>query len=281
MASPMAGPEDGPAPPPGLPEVPDVPGAPDVPELIEALRAQGAQRLDPLRFRLIEALARRAAGRDGATRQHLDARLHALLAAQAARVAAARSVAEDSAAALAARHPQAAATAQALLRAGDLAGLRRLAADLDGGQRRRAITGLLDQLARPAAGAEADAAGGAHTAAGPASGPDAAARTAAPAELKALRDFRSTWARLSVEQRLARSLAQAPEKAGPLNSHGLALRALQAMRDLSPDYLQRYVGYVDALLWLEQAKAGAAAEAADGAPAPAERRRRPARGRAG
>jgi hypothetical protein len=71
-------------------------------------------------------------------------------------------------------------------------------------------------------------------------------------ELKSLRYFRSTWSRLSAEQQLAQALAQAPENAGPLNSHLLVLRALQLMQEVSPDYLQRFMSYADTLLWLEQ-----------------------------
>ena len=56
-----------------------------------------------------------------------------------------------------------------------------------------------------------------------------------------------------VEQQLAEALAQAPENAGPLNSHLLALQSLKLMRDVSPGYLKRFVSYVDALLWLDQA----------------------------
>ena len=50
-------------------------------QAIEALRAAGAQRIDPVRLRHIEALARRAAGHQGAVRQQLEARLAELLAA--------------------------------------------------------------------------------------------------------------------------------------------------------------------------------------------------------
>jgi hypothetical protein len=87
--------------------------------------------------------------------------------------------------------------------------------------------------------------------------PPANRRAAAPdgstTELRALRRFRGEWARLRAEQRLAGALAQVPAKAGPLHSTGLALRAVQLMRALSPGYLQHFVVHVDALLWLEAA----------------------------
>jgi hypothetical protein len=44
-----------------------------------------------------------------------------------------------------------------------------------------------------------------------------------------------------------------PANAGPLHSTGLALRAIQLMRGLSPAYLQHLVVQADALLWLEAA----------------------------
>ena len=46
-----------------------------------------------------------------------------------------------------------------------------------------------------------------------------------------------------------------PKNAAPLNSHHLVHRSLTLMRDLSPEYLDRFMSYVDALLWLDQANA--------------------------
>jgi len=72
-------------------------------------------------------------------------------------------------------------------------------------------------------------------------------------ELKSIRYFRDTWSKLSVDKQLSQAIAQGPENAGPLNSHQLVLRSLSVMRDISPDYLNRFMSYVDALLWLDQA----------------------------
>ena len=78
----------------------------------------------------------------------------------------------------------------------------------------------------------------------------------APAELKALRQFRSAWAQLSVDRQLRQSLAQVPDNAGPLNSNLLVQRALTRLRELSPAYLARFMVYADALLWLHDAEGG-------------------------
>lgn len=103
----------------------------------------------------------------------------------------------------------------------------------------------------------------------PSTGPRNAAADRAPAgpatDPKTLQFFKRTWSRLSAEQRLAQSRASLPENAGPLNSHHLVHRSLTLMRELSPEYLERFVGYIDALQWLEQANEAAAQEAAQAA----------------
>ena len=48
------------------------------------------------------------------------------------------------------------------------------------------------------------------------------------------------------------AMVRGPENAGPLNPHMLVLRSLALMRQLSPDYLQRFLSHVDSLLWLDQ-----------------------------
>lgn len=80
-------------------------------------------------------------------------------------------------------------------------------------------------------------------------------------ELKVLQFFRSTWSKLSAERRLTQSLAKLPQNAGPLNSHNLVHQSLTLMRELSPEYLNRFVSYVDALLWVDHANAPASADA--------------------
>ena len=71
-------------------------------------------------------------------------------------------------------------------------------------------------------------------------------------ELRAVRNFRNTWSKLSVNKQVNQALTQAPKNAGPLNSHRVALRSLALMRDTSPDYLNRFMSYVDTLLCLDQ-----------------------------
>lgn len=255
----------------------DVPGAapandPDGAALQAALagwRARGAARTDPVRWALVEALARRAAARPGAAGALLQARVRALLGDFAARHAQAQAAAEADAQALGRHRPDAADAAARLLADGDFAALRRQAA----------AAGLPRPAARLAALVERLGQAAPDTAAAPAGAPDAAARPLA--ELRTLSAFRGTWSRLRLDQRLRQSLAQAPEQAGPLHSHSLVLRALRLMREVSPGYLHRLMAQLDTLVWLEQAASAAPAEPRNVLRGDAPRPRRPARGRGG
>lgn len=182
---------------------------------LATLQAAGADRVDPVRWAYLQALARRLATRSGRARQLLEQRLQqGVQALQATTVAPAPPVAP----------PEATRPLQALL------------------------ARLADSAGAPSVAATPRADAGA-TAARP---PDAAGTVPPPGELKSVRHFRHAWKRLNAEQRLAQSRAALPQNAGPLNSQHLVHKALQQMRQLSPAYFERFVAQVDGLLWLER-----------------------------
>lgn len=79
-------------------------------------------------------------------------------------------------------------------------------------------------------------------------------------ELKSAQRFRESWAVLCAEEVVDQASTQAPQNAGPLNAHMLVLRTLGLLRDLSPDYLRRFLTHTETLMWLEgQQGRGAAA----------------------
>ena len=203
---------------------------------IEALRERGAHQFDPIRFRFIEAFARRAQAYGGDARQLLDGRLAKLLADYAEHFDKAPS--------------------------GAGAAIERVGVSEDSANR-SALAGLVYLLDRHASEGADDR---------PAQALDAA--TSPPTELKTARHFRSTWSKLSIDRRLKQSQAKVPENAGPLHSHGLLLRSLESMRDLSPQYLDRFMLYVDALLWLDQANGGSAPHQKDVVRAEGDRKRK-------
>ncbi|WP_018989926.1 DUF2894 domain-containing protein [Aromatoleum toluclasticum] len=221
------------------------PSGADPGALIEALRAQNAERFDPVGFRFIEALARRAASGGDAARGVLERRLATALSDYRERLDAAGRKAGDALERAITRFPESADALRQCRESGDLAGLQRLLARLAGQGGHSPLNGLLAHIGRHTPAGTAD-----HSVDG---GQGAGAAFSAQPELKSLSYFRSTWSRLSLERQLADAFAQAPENAGPLNSHFLVLQALGQMRDISPEYLRQFMSYVDALLWLEQA----------------------------
>lgn len=192
--------------------------------MLDAWRARGDHRVDPVRFHFIEALARRTVAQQGDARRILDDKLARLLVAYGEGVARAEGL--DGAAA-----PSEAAARQ------------------EAQPQRGALAELVDHIGRVSAHGD-----------GPAPG-DAVASLAPSGEQKTLRYFRNTWSRLSAERRVTQSLAKVPENAGPLNSHHLVHRSLTLMRDLSPEYLNRFMAYVDTLLWVDQVNSAGAASA--------------------
>lgn len=202
----------------------------DIEARLEALRAGGAERHDLAAMRFIEALAQRTAGQQGKLRTLLDARLRQAIDALEARHEALRAAALQALPDQSQRFPKAAPALQRLAESGDLKTLQReilRLQTLQGGPSLAAITRELEQeLAR------------------------SSIERPRP-ELKTLRNARGTWAKLSVDRQVAQALQQAPHNAGPINSHMLMLRSLEMMREISPDYLHRFISYADTLLRLE------------------------------
>ena len=212
---------------------------------IAAWREQGVHRFDPVRFRFIEALARRTADHRGDARRMLDDKLAKLVAAYGDDVERAR------------------CAGHADVHAGK--STKRQQRQLPRG----ALAELVDHIKQHALP---------HTH-GSAAGGALSGVTPFP-ELKAVSYFKSTWVKLSADQWLTQSMAKVPENAGPLHSHQLVHRALTLMRDLSPEYLNRFMSYVDTLLWLDQAR-GQGVSVGDAAAPRAESQKKPVRGKGG
>lgn len=224
-------------------EMPQVaPGpASDYEPQIAALRMSGAEQLDPVRFHFIEALARRLRQHEGAVGRLLDGRLSEALAACSRHIEHRRNEARQTVLRSSGQHPEAAEALQRLFAASDFGGIGRLIARLEERDRRSPLADLV----RTGAQGLAPGDGGGTSEASEARGPRC--------ELKSLRHFHNTWSQRSADRQVAQAVERAPANAGPLNSHMLVLRSLAAMRDISPDYLNRFVSYADTLLRLEQA----------------------------
>lgn len=206
-------------------------------EQIETLRAEGAWRVDPARFHALEALAQRTLAQPQPVRRILEERLRAALADYATRVDSTRDKIAQLATPLAARQPRLARELRALQASADLRGLRP----------------LLNKAAPPPACALVPLNEHVRSISPSVVAAIAAAESEEHPELSSVRRFRRMWASSLSLERIDKAVFRKPEKAGPLNSHVLVLQSLSLMRELSPDYLRRFMTYVESLQWLEQA----------------------------
>ncbi|MDB5817881.1 MAG: hypothetical protein JWQ11_1521 [Rhizobacter sp.] len=218
----------------------------DLASRLQAWKARGAQGFDPIGFLCIEAMVRRATSCNGPARAVVEGRARRRLDALVGRFEQAPMLPAPPSTALQA--PQSDAS-----RPSDAAPLRAPAADA---RNAGSATGQSSSL--PYRGALAELL--AHIASQEeADGPVVARRdgeTPPARELKTLRYFQGTWAKLGADRRLKQSLSTLPENAGPLNSQRLVHVALTAMRDLSPAYFEHFIEHVDTLLWLDEAGGG-------------------------
>jgi hypothetical protein len=72
-------------------------------------------------------------------------------------------------------------------------------------------------------------------------------------ELKSVRLFRESQEKLNSEKLVRLAIKEGPDNPGPINPHMLAIRSLSTMQSLSPQYLKRFISYIDTVFWLEQA----------------------------
>lgn len=205
---------------------------------IASLRQAGAGRFDPARLHFMEVLAARVNAHQGSVRRILDDKLAQALASFRERFDKAQGDAKDLIDQIEPISPHAIADLHRLFESGDFNGVKRRIVSLKRSEHGASVGELASYIARHSpenVGSGNDVPFGSHS------------------ELKTTRNFRNTWSKLSAEKQVARALDQAPKNAGPINSHMLVLRSLALMRDIAPDYLNRFTSYADTLLWLDQA----------------------------
>lgn len=218
-------------------------GTLDAQAMLDAWREGGADRVDPVRFRFLQAMARRSAVLDGLARQLLDERLAGHLNAYGQLLDA-----EADANADGERDAELAAEPSAERNAPPPAEPANDAPST--------LAGLLAYLADPGP----DAPDGE-----PTWNRDALGLREAYPDVQMLEYFRAVWSRVSADRQVRQSQQQVHKNAGPLNSNQLVHRALSLMRELSPGYLQQFLSYTDALMWMEQIHAATAPAPKDAA----------------
>lgn len=204
------------------------------------LRETNADRFDPVRFRFIESLLERAATKRGPVQDILENKISAALTSYKADQHAAAVHLERLSAQASASDAQGALA--------KLVGLREL---LD--QKQAPLDSATSALERTLNEQEHLSLTGAMFTADISAERDGGMDTRGQRPLKASQEMQVSQQRRSVVKRVEVAIQQGPESPGPLNPQMLAIKALTSMRELSPQYLSRYINYLDALLWLERA----------------------------
>lgn len=243
---------------------------PGVLETLDSLRQRGAERWNPVRMRYLSVMAQRTQHTTGALHDVLLGKLRRAVNDCAQQFEQSNQATEKACAPWLQQHPEQVPTLHRLLKAGDHLAAQRLMAGYPYNRtenRHRLWESVHAALNGPQSGTQNTPPTAAlHKPAPAAENPTPRTRplrgTMRPPELKSVRRFRETWARISAQHRVAQAVERRHDHAGPLNSHRLVLDSLELMRTLSPEYLQRFVTQMDTLLWLEQALQPAHAPAA-------------------
>lgn len=210
---------------------------------LAALREQGADHLDPVGFRYIEAMERRAALREGPAAAIVREKAARALDAYRERAAQASDALQAPAGHCGpAQLQQLEAALRSRAHCDALAALSSLLDATGDAQQGSSGPGdsLQAQLQRQEAEILAALPDGNETA------------PATPPALKSALQIRAAVTRDNAERLVGRALSRAPENSGPLNPQKLVTQSLAEMRQLSPAYLDRFVSWVDTLFWLEQ-----------------------------
>lgn len=235
-----------------LPETLTAPEASVWQTQLDGWRAQQADKRDPVRFHLIETLARRAATFTGETRRVLDERLQVLVDAFTKALAAREASATDDSAATPHGAPNAAAPSPLSLLIADMTQrVGERPAQAMPPIKRPVQSAPAARQAAPAGSAAPTVSAASIVSPAPVTTPTVISTGDGFEDMDVLEYFRETWSKLSTDGNLRQSLAQVPENAGPLNSSHLVHRALSLMHDVSPDYLRHFLRHADALSWLE------------------------------
>jgi hypothetical protein len=85
----------------------------------------------------------------------------------------------------------------------------------------------------------------------------ATSKTNKAAELKSFNSFKQFKEKYDTDKLVEQMITLRPENLGPLNPHMLLIKSLESLRELSPQYLSRFVTYIDAILRLEDTTSAA------------------------
>jgi hypothetical protein len=243
---------------------------------IAALEAKGIHRYDPVRFCYIQSMARRALGKSGSIYTVIERKTIAALAGYQANFDSARLAAEEMVNHVCTVFPDAEINIRGLFENNEFKKVHRLGRKLDRCHHQTDLSVLKDLIVRFTPDFEGNnnqpdqssiddllrkqerdvladvvaSVGNSPAEEGPA---QRAMRTeTGKKENRSLQRFKDTIVKLHSDRLVTRAIQDLPENSGPHNSQMLATTSLSALRQISPNYLNRFVSHIDTLIWLKQ-----------------------------
>lgn len=227
------------------------------------LAENGANHFDPARFCYVESLARRAIGKPESIRRRIQQKALEALGEYQACLDQARSDSADIVVRISSKYPDSADRIQRLFKKNDFRGVKRLSQRLDRDTGPKALAALthqitqgetrdknqmpltFDDLLRQQENEVIQSIDNSQAG-------ENSTGTEKKTGLRSFHLFQESWARRHSDRLVIRALKERPENPGPLNAQMLMTKSLSVMHDLSPSYLNRFVSYIDTLLWLEK-----------------------------
>lgn len=226
-----------------------------------ALTADDQLRFAPVNYRLIEALAQRQQTQTAASQQLIEQRLLTLIENYVADFEASQQQGKSTLENIQQQFPAATTEAEKLFKQADFKGLQQLLTTYQrqtsaANNNSNALKDITQRLLEGHSSDEFQAEGFEQQLK---QQEDESISSLSPAtashnklgELKSIRSMRESWNKVNSPKVVDLSIKKGPENAGPLNQENLGLKSLAAMRELSPQYLNRFVTYTDTLLWLQ------------------------------
>jgi hypothetical protein len=242
------------------------------------LEQSGAERFDPVRFRYIQSMARRALEQRPAVAEIIETKALKALRDYQADFAREREQAAIVVARAAEESADAAENIQRVFDSGDFKAVLQMRGRAEASATQMMLSELTQTIVRAQGALDVSpnersfddilrqqeddlVAAFSDSAADPDSMQSGNVESGEFGELQSIRRFRESLVKRNADKLVTESIKHAPENAGPLNPQMLVIHSLATMRDLSPHYMSRFVSYIDTLLWLEQAYEPSAAAA--------------------
>jgi hypothetical protein len=231
------------------------------------MEANGVHRYDPVHFCYIQSMVRRASGKSGSAYAAIEDKAQTALDEYWKNYNIARLKAEEMVKRVCSVFPDAEVKIRALFDNNEFKKVHRLVKKLDRRHRQADFCVLKDLVVRFTPDSEDKHSQSSqsavdcilrqqerHIITSLEGSPDGErpAQNTGKYEIRSLQRFKDTMVRLHSDRLVTRAIHDLPENSGPHNSQMLATGSLSALRQISPNYLNRFVSHIGALIFLKE-----------------------------